>query len=177
MITVLSSSEYQFTLKEREELFEIMRDAYARTEREVWGENYVRLSQPEFNQLIDEGSIFGAKLDGQIVGTIYLKKISHTERSFSLFGVHSNAEGKGVGSVLIERVEAQALEDGAESMIIDILRVRDMEVPSKKRLRSWYEKLGYEFTHTENFQDRVPHLAHNLKSPSIFECFRKRLID
>jgi GNAT superfamily N-acetyltransferase len=177
MITVLSSAEYQFTQEERDELFEIMRDAYARTEHEVWGENYVRLSQPEYNQLIDEGSIFGAKLDGQIIGTIYLKKISDAERSFSLFGVHSKAEGKGVGSRLIEAVEDRARKDGAEDMIIDILRVRDTEVPSKKRLRSWYEKLGYEFTHNENFQDRIPHRAHNLKAPSIFECFRKKLTE
>ena len=177
MITVLSSAEYQFTPEERDELFEIMRDAYARTEREVWGENYVRLSQPEFNQLIDEGSIFGAKLDDQIVGTIYLKKVSDAERSFSLFGVHSKAEGRGIGSRLIEAVEDQARMEGAEGMIIDILRVRDTEVASKKRLRTWYEKQGYEFTHTENFQDRIPHRAHNLKAPSIFECFRKRLIE
>jgi len=174
-LTIYSSKNNAFSTSEHKELYEIMRDAYARTEIEIWGENYIRIPQLEFEELIDQGNIFGAKLNGRIVGTIYLKKVNNEESSFGLLGVSLDAEGKGVGSKLIEAAENQARKDGSRYMIIDILRPRDFEVPVKNRLRVWYEKMGYVFTHIQNFEDRRPDRAKFLKVPSVFDCFRKRL--
>jgi len=69
-----------------------------------------------------------------------------------------------------------AREEGAKEMIIDILRPKDFELSIKNRLRAWYEKKGYEYTHSENFQDRRPDRAIDLKVPSVFDCFRKKLV-
>lgn len=156
-------------------MFEIMRDAYARTESEIWGENYVRIPKHEFEELIDQGSVFGAKLDGQVVGTLFLKKMSPEESTFGLLGVDSNQEGKGIGSKLIQAAENQATVDGSSYMVLDILRPRDFEVQLKDRLRKWYEGMGYIFTHNQNFEDRRPDRAKDLKVPSVFDCYRKEL--
>ncbi|MFK7785084.1 MAG: GNAT family N-acetyltransferase [Crocinitomicaceae bacterium] len=174
-ITIVSSAEHEFSQEERDALFEIMRDAYARTEYEIWGENYLRIPKHEFEELIDQGNIFGAKLDGQVVGTLFLKKMNPEESSFGLLGVHSSAEGRGVGSKLIEAAENHALVQGSGYMVLDILRPRDFELSLKKRLRKWYEGMGYVFTHHQNFEDRRPDRAKDLKVPSVFDCYRKEL--
>ncbi|NVK65970.1 MAG: GNAT family N-acetyltransferase [Flavobacteriales bacterium] len=175
LLTIYSSKNDVFSPSQCTELYEIMRDAYARTEVEIWGENYVRLPEHEFQKLIDDEVILGAALNGQLVGTLYLKKVNAQESSFGLLGVHSSAEGKGIGSKLIEVAENQARLDGSDYMVIDILRPRDFQMPGKNRLRTWYEKMGYEYTYSENFQDRRPDRAVDLKVPSVFDCFRKKL--
>lgn len=175
-VSILSSKNYHYNKSERDELYEIMRDAYARTEVEIWGENYVRIPRAEFEQLIDHETILGAQLEGKIVGTLYLKNISSEKSSFGLLGVDTSVEGKGIGSQLVEAAETQARKEGAQEMIIDILRPRDFEIAVKNRLRAWYEKKGYEYTHSEDFQDRRPDRAKDLKVPSTFDCFCKKLV-
>lgn len=175
-VSIFSSNTHTFTPSERNKLYEIMRDAYARTESEIWGENYVRIPKQEFEQLIDQEIVFGAQADGRMVGTLYLKKINSEKSSFGLLGVDTTTEGQGIGSKLIEAAEDMAREEGAKEMIIDILRPKDFELSIKNRLRAWYEKKGYEYTHSENFQDRRPDRAVDLKVPSVFDCFRKKLV-
>lgn len=172
-IEILSSEEHTFNPAERSELFEIMRDAYARTEVEIWGENYLRMPQAEYEGLIDEGRILGAILDGRVVGSIFSKNIDSDTSTFGLLAVHRDFGGRGIGSALVEAAEQRAQLEGSKYMNIEILRPRDFEVPIKNRLRSWYAGMDYEFTHHENFQDRRPDRAKDLKEPSVFDCYRK----
>lgn len=156
-------------------MFEIMRDAYARTEIEIWGENYLRMPRSEYEGLIDEGKIIAAVLDNKIVGSIYSRKIDSETSTFGLLAVHRNFGGRGVGSKLIEAVENRAQNEGTKFMNIEILRPRDFKVPIKDRLRTWYEGMGYAFTHDQNFQDRRPIRAKDLKVPSVFDCYQKKI--
>ena len=174
-ITILSSEKHQFSEEERFELFEIMRDAYARTEIELWGENYTRMPQDEYETLIDEGRVMGAILDGKIVGSVYSRNIDSDTSTFGLLAVHRDFGGRGIGTILVEAVENKAKIDGSKRMNLEILRPRDFEVPIKNRLRSWYEGMNYVFTHHQNFQDRRPDRAKYLKVPSVFDCYSKKL--
>lgn len=174
-IVILSSEKHPFSPIERSELFEIMRDAYARTETEIWGENYLRMPQVEYDNLIDDGKITVAVLDGKIVGSIYSYNLDKETSTFSLLAVHRDFGGRGVGRKLIETVEEIAQLAGSKYMNIEILRPRDFKVPLKDRLRSWYEGMGYTFTHDQNFQERRPIRAKDLKVPSVFDCYQKKL--
>ncbi|MDG1333364.1 MAG: GNAT family N-acetyltransferase [Crocinitomicaceae bacterium] len=174
-IVILSSKEHTFSQKERSRLFEIMRDAYARTEIEIWGKNYLRMPQNEYETLINEGRIIGAILDNQIVGSIYSRNIDTDTSTFGLLAVHRDFGGLGIGTALVEAVEDRAKIEGSKYMSLEILRPRDFKVPIKDRLRNWYEAMEYAFTHHENFQDRRPDRAKDLKVPSVFDCYRKKL--
>ncbi len=174
-IVILSSEKHHFAINERAEMFEIMRDAYARTEIEIWGENYVRMPQSEYDSLIDEGRITIAILDSIIVGSVYSRNIDSETSTFGLLAVHRDFGGRGVGSKLIEAVEKRAKQEGSTYMNIEILRPRDFKVPIKDRLRMWYEGMDYMFTHEENFQDRRPDRAKDLVVQSVFDCYRKKL--
>lgn len=174
-IVILSSDTHTFSSSERAELFEIMRDAYARTEIEIWGENYLRMPQTEYEGLIDKGQIFGALLNDKIVGSIHARKLDSESSTFSLLAVHADFGGHGIGKKLIEAAEETAKSEGTKFMKIEILRPRDFTLPQKDRLRAWYEGMGYNFTHDQNFQDRRPDRAKDLKVPSVFDCYRKVL--
>ncbi|MDB0037916.1 GNAT family N-acetyltransferase [bacterium] len=174
-IVILSSETHLFTPDERGEMFEIMRDAYARTEIEIWGENYLRMPQSEYEALIDEGKITTAVLDNKIVGSVYSRNIDTETSTFGLLAVHRDFGGRGIGSKLIEAVEERAKREGSKYINIEILCPRDFKVAIKDRLRMWYEGMGYEFTHEENFQDRRPDRAKDLVVPSVFDCFRKKV--
>lgn len=174
-IVLLSSEKHVFSPSERSELFEIMRDAYARTEIEIWGENYLRMPQSEYETLIDDGKITAALLDGMIVGSIYSYQRDLETSTFSLLAVHRDFGGRGIGRKLIDEVEKKAQLAGAKYMSIEILRPRDFKVPLKDRLRTWYEAMGYAFTHDQNFQERRPIRARDLKVPSVFDCYQKKI--
>lgn len=174
-IEILSSENHPFSPSERSVLFEIMRDAYARTEIEIWGENYVRMPQNKYEDLIDQGKIFAAVLEGEIIGSIYSYNLEVETSTFSLLAVHRGFGGQGVGRKLIEAVEEKARNAGSNYMNIEILRPRDFNIPLKDRLRTWYEGMNYVFTHDQNFQDRYPKRAKRLKVPSVFDCYQKNL--
>lgn len=174
-IVIRSSDTHTFSPSERTELFEIMQDAYARTEIEIWGENYVRMPQSEYAALIDEGKIIGALLNGKIVGGVTSKNLNRENATFGLLATHRDFGGRGVGRALVEAVEERAKLAGRKQMKMEILRPRDFDVPLKDRLRMWYEKMGYVFTHAENFADRRPVRAKDLKVPSVFDCYVKEL--
>lgn len=174
-IVILSSENHIFSPSERSELFETMRDAYARTEIEIWGENYLRMPQSEYDSIIDDGKIMAAVLEGKIVGSIYSYNLDQETSTFSLLAVHRDFGGRGIGRKLIEVVEEKARLTGAKYMNIEILRPRDFNVPLKDRLRTWYEGMDYVYTHDQNFQDRRPDRAKYLKVPSVFDCYQKKI--
>lgn len=174
-VIILSTAQHSFNQAERAAMFDIMRDAYARTEVEIWGENYVRMPQDEYEGLIEKGRILVALLDDRIAGVVYSYTIDEQTSAFSLLGVHRDFEGKGIGGRLIEAAEKRALEEGSNYMNLDILRPRDIEVPLKERLRAWYVGMDYTFSHHQNFQDRRPDRAKDLKAPSVFDCYRKKI--
>jgi ribosomal protein S18 acetylase RimI-like enzyme len=174
-LVILSSEKHHFSKEQRFELFKIMRDAYSHSETEIWGGSYLRMSQDEYENLIDEGKIMGAILDGKIVGSVYSRNINSNTSTFGLLAVHGDFGNRGIGNSLVEAVEKRAVNEGSKFMDIEILRPRDFVIPIKDRLRHWYEGINYVFTHSQNFQDRRPDRAKELKVPSVFDCYRKEL--
>jgi len=144
----------------------------------MWGPNYVRMPFEEFNHLVEQGELFAAIVDGIYVGSIHVYPLNETTYSFGLLSVDSAFEGHGIGRKLIAAAEARAIENGAKWMEIEVLRLRDKELPFKKILDQWYRKLGYEWTVTQDFIERKPDKPEKVKAfiqPSVFDCYQKSL--
>lgn len=173
MITVRSAKG--IPLEDRKQLHEILRIAYALTEIEVWGENYVRINFDEYNELIEKDEILVAYHEGEVVGGIHHYPRPGNMHSFSLLCADFDKSGLGIGRMLVDAVENHARENGAEAIQLEILRPKGIEVPFKKRISDWYQRMGYNYTHSQNFAEIKPVKAQNLVNPSDFDYYLKPL--
>jgi GNAT superfamily N-acetyltransferase len=164
------------THQQRKQLYEFLIIAYAVTEIEVWGPNYVRIEFEDYDQLIEKGEVLIAYFENVVVGGIHFSQRGESTYSFSLLCADFNKSGLGIGRALIEEVEKIAKDNGAVQIEIEILRPKGIEVPFKVRLKDWYQKLGYHYTWSENFALVRPEKAKKLVTPSDFDHYLKKLI-
>lgn len=164
------------TPDEFEQLYQIIIAAYAQTEKEVWGENYVRVSKSAFQEYVSSNEMLVAFLDGEIVGGVRCFELEDGVYSFSLLGADFKHAGKGIGRALIAAVEERARAAGASEIRIEVLRAENIEVESKKVLSDWYQRLGYPFVKTidvfEVYNDKAKWAK--LVNPSVFDCYLKQ---
>ena len=176
MIKIKRIEKNKLSKKTIDRMYSILIDAYARTEVDVWGENYIRISKEEFIQLILRGEIFGAFKNDLIIGSIHLLKKTETTYCFGLLSVDFKMTKIGVGGKLINYVEGLAIKNGGEVMELEILRQKKQETPFKKVLRVWYSKLGYTQFKSGTFEEIKPKKkakAKKLIQPCIFDCYQK----
>lgn len=175
MVTVFSAFDFQLTEEQFERLFNIIRIAYAETEKEVWGEGYVRMSREELKQHIETDQILIALINGEIVGGIRYYEKSPRSWTFGLLGAAFEHKGKGVGRALIQEAENRAMAKGAKEMDIEILRATSIETEFKTQLAQWYQRLGYEFSGTKGVMEVYdnPEKWAKLVNPSHFDCYLK----
>jgi len=159
-------------------LYDIMIYGYEVTEVEVWGENYKRMLPEEFDAIIEKGELIGAWWEGVPVGSIHTSPLTKEAYVFGLLSADFDYKGKNIGRQLIQAAEEHARKNGAAFMELEILRLKDKELPVKEQLRDWYTRLGYEHTITIDFADRKPdkaEKAEHFAAPSVFDCYRKSL--
>ncbi len=158
--------------------YDLLIHAYAQTEKEIWGENYVRISEEEYKELIEREYVFTAHLNGEVVGTILLSKQNETTFSFGLLAVDFSKKGLGIGRKLVSHAEQTALKLGAKEMTLEILKPKNQHVPFKQQLAEWYERQGYEYAYSADFLELKPtkiEKAKQLIAPAVFDCYRKEL--
>jgi GNAT superfamily N-acetyltransferase len=175
MITIHSAKQKQLSEAHFQTLYHIIVKAYADTEAEMWGENYVRVSEAAFREFMAADQVLVAFMDDQVVGGLRYYPLDTDTFSFGLFGADFSLSGKGIGRALIERVEEEVKKAGASKIKIEILRARDFELPIKKILHDWYQRLGYKFTHTVGFAEEFPDRAKGILVPCDFDYYEKRL--
>jgi GNAT superfamily N-acetyltransferase len=177
-ISIQRTSLNTLSQSDLKQQYELLIHAYAETEKEIWGDNYVRVSLEEYKQDIENETVFTAKLDDEVVGTILLASIAEGTFSFSLLAVDFSKKGFGIGRLLIEKAEQTALEYGGKKMSIEILKPKNEAVPFKDQLGQWYQRLGYEFTGSKSFIELKPkkvEKAKELITDAVFDCYEKKL--
>ncbi|MCB9224140.1 MAG: GNAT family N-acetyltransferase [Crocinitomicaceae bacterium] len=177
MITVFSAKNFRLTDEQFEQLFNIIRIAYAETEKEVWGEGYVRMSREELQHHIDNDEILIALLYGKIVGGIRYYKIDDETYGFGLLGADFDHKGKGIGRALIGEVENKVKATGGKKVSIEILRASAINTDFKTHLAEWYQRLGYKYTGVLDVNAVYDNPAKwaKLVNPSHFDCYLKEL--
>lgn len=173
MLKLMSAKEANEN--ERKKLYDILIIAYALTEIEVWGENYVRISFEDYNNLIEKNEVLMAKYDSEVVGGVHYYQRREGVYSFSLLCADFNKSGLGIGRSLIDYVEKDAKLNGANLIELEILRPKGIEVPFKIRISNWYKSMGYVYTHSQNFAEFNPVKAKNLVRPCDFDYYTKTL--
>lgn len=86
-------------------------------------------------------ALFVAELDGQLAGCAYLVTLvdyfnDRPHAHLSVLAVTAEAEGKGVGSALLDRSEAWARERGSDRLTLSAL-------VTNARARALYERRGF----------------------------------
>lgn len=178
MISIVSSKYCLEDAKAFNNQYNILIHAYKVTEREIWGENYVRIEVDEYKELIENEIVFTAKLDSEVVGTILLLNHGNQTFSFGLLAADFSKKGMGIGRKLIEAAENEAIRQGANKMILEILKPENQFVAVKQQLADWYERLGYKHFKTASFIDLKPDKGEKAKlliTPSVFDCYEKKL--
>lgn len=177
-VEVQQASNENLTATEIKRLFDIMIHAYAVTESEIWGDNYMRLTFEEFNEILDKKQLFVAFINDQVVGSIRAYPLSKKKYAFGLLSADFSESGKGIGRSLIEAIEQYAKEQGATIMELEILRPADIISPFKERLANWYTGMGYNFLETVNFDVVEPNRVEKeatMVNRSVFDCYQKEL--
>lgn len=177
MVTVFSALDFQLTKEQFERLFNIIRIAYAETEKEVWGEGYVRMTREELKNHIENDQILIALIKGEIVGGIRYHEIADGVWSFGLLGASFDHKGQGIGRALIHEVENRVRALNGKAIDIEILRATSIDTEFKTQLAQWYQRLGYEFSGTKEVMEVYDNSAKwaKLVNPSHFDCYLKEL--
>ena len=178
MIKIEEANIDSLTDVEFERLYDIVIIAYRETEKEVWGENYVRISKDDFKKHISAGEILVARNEEErVVGGVRCFQLRDGIWSFSLLGADFNEKGKGIGRALINAVEERALAQGGHSINIEILRAKDINTEFKTILSNWYQRLGYDYIKALDVYEvyDLPEKWSKLVNPSVFDCFQKKL--
>ena len=103
-IKVVLTKEILGIPKDIQRQYELLIDAYEKTEREIWGANYCRISKEDYLSLVESQSVYTAYLNDEVVGTICLNVESPTTCSFGLLAADFSKKGLGIGRKLIETV-------------------------------------------------------------------------
>lgn len=175
MVSVYSAKEKNLSPSEFRILYDIIIKAYADTESEMWGPNYVRVSEKDFQNFIDNDQVLVAFMHEKIVGGLRYYRLDDHTFSFGLFGADLNLSGKGIGKKLIEAVENKAMQSGVSIIRIEILRPRNFEIPIKTKLHQWYQNLGYAFVGSESFEEKFPEKAKGILVPCMFDYYERQL--
>jgi len=178
IISIQKTELNTISQKDLERQHELLIHAYAETEKEIWGENYVRISFQEYQKTIQEETVFTARLTDEVIGTLLLSDHGDKLFSFGLLAVDFSKKGLGVGRRLIETAEKTARELGGEVMSLEILRPKNQIVPFKDQLAKWYERQGYQFTFSKSFIELKPtkiEKAKELITEAVFDCYEKQL--
>lgn len=175
MIQIYSAREKGLSEADFQRLYNIVVTAYAETEAEMWGPDYVRVSWNDFRSFIAQDQILVAYLNQQVAGGIRYYPNADGTFGFGLFGADFSLSGKGVGRALIQRVEEEVRRSGGTAIKIEILRPRDFELPIKTILHAWYQRLGYQYTKTVGFAETFPDRAKGILVPCVFDYYEKKI--
>ncbi len=176
-MTVTSAKELNLSDTQFERLFNIIRIAYAETEKEVWGEGYVRVSRESLQKHIEDDEFLIAMIDDEIVGGIRVYEKEPGCWTFGLLGAAFEHNGKGIGRALIGAAEDKVKSAGGTEMSIEILRAIDIDTDFKVHLAKWYQRLGYEYTGKIDVMSVYPDADKwaRLVNDSEFDCYVKRI--
>jgi GNAT superfamily N-acetyltransferase len=178
MIKTISSKDLKLTSEQIERLYSLMIFAYARTEIEIWGHDYIRMNKDKYLEILKEDGFLIALINNQIVGSVYVYPLSDTEYGFGLLNADFALAGKGIGSSLVQAAEKYAKQKGAQTIKIEILRPKDFVVSSKEILKEWYLKFNYSFVETIDFLTLKPteiEKSKRMVNPSVFDMYQKDL--
>ncbi|KAM0278865.1 hypothetical protein ACHAQH_004943 [Verticillium albo-atrum] len=158
-------------------IVDVVNQAYAETEGDIFVPGYKRTTANEVAGLIRAGRLVVATQGsaGEPVGCVSLKAMSPTRTSFAMLALMPNYRGSGLGKKLVQFVEEHSRSQGCTVMQVELLVPTTFEHPFKKRLDAWYSKMGYQLAKVGQFDQDYPDLAPLLAGPADYKISEKPL--
>ncbi|KAK0611735.1 hypothetical protein B0T14DRAFT_571602 [Immersiella caudata] len=160
---------------------------YTTTEAGIFGPTYARTSPSEVRKFLLASELALACFPSSshksqptpapsyIIGVIRIA--AHPPiGDFGLFAVDPIYQGSGVGGKLIHFAEKTCKERGMEKMQCELLVPVGWEHPFKRRLQTWYERMGYAVVRREEFRKDFYELAGHLVTEAELAIFEKKLV-
>lgn len=140
----------------------------------MWLGGINRTSEEETATAITHGEVVVAKIDDQMVGSVFVGRLDERTGWFGALAVHLRHLGSGVGSNLVAFAEGHALSTGADVMQIEILEPGAGHSHTD-RLADWYQRSGYVFVRRLDLADFDPTAVPFLTGPCGVAILRKTL--
>jgi GNAT superfamily N-acetyltransferase len=147
------------------ELVRLVNDAYAVGEAGLWLEGTTRTGPREMAELVRNGGMLAATLEGRLVGCAYVRPLDAGTADLGLISAAPDRWGSGVGRELVRGAERLMRSRGVTTMQLELLVPKGSDHPEKERLRSWYTRLGYHVVRSAPIEHVAAHLASRLAAP------------
>ena len=154
---------------------DLVNQVYAEAEKGLWEENTDRTSTAEMAGLVRAGEIAVARVDGDLAGSVRLRRLDESTGEFGMLAADPAQRGIGIGRELVRFAERASRDAGCPEMQLELLVPREWTHPSKVFLAEWYGRLGYRVTHHVDLAEDYPHLAPALATPCDLFVYRKEL--
>jgi GNAT superfamily N-acetyltransferase len=157
------------------EITDLVNRVYATAEAGLWVEDAARTTTIEIAEMITAGQIALARVDGQIVGSIWIQQLDDGVGEFGMLVADPDHRGEGVGRELVRFAEELSRQRGLDVMQLELLVPRRWSHPNKEFLHAWYTRIGYRPVRTGNIEESYSHLAPLLATPCDFVVYHKPL--
>jgi len=154
---------------------ELVNRVYAEAEKGLWRDGADRTDAPGIAAMIHAGELAAARLDGQLAGTVRIRRLDPGLAEFGMLVTSPEHRGIGIGRALIAFAEDWARQRGLNRMQLELLVPRTWTHPVKQFLRDWYTRIGYRQIRTGRLADAYPALQPQLATPCDFAIYHKDL--
>jgi GNAT superfamily N-acetyltransferase len=136
-------------------IVDVVNRAYTTAETELWRRPLPRTDAREVRTAIGNGEVAVARLDGTIVGALFVRMLDRETGWFGAMGVDPEFGGRGIGGRMVEFAEQRARSGGARAMQLEML-VPARSIAHTDRLAAWYSALGYRETESRELAELDP---------------------
>jgi GNAT superfamily N-acetyltransferase len=163
-------------IADMERIADIINSAYAECEKGFWLPGEVRTTVAEMSELTGIGEMAVARLMGQIVGCVRVRRIDQEMGELGMLSVDPKYQGQGIGRELVRFAEERCRKEQLRKTQLELLVSKEGHYPIKVILENWYVRLGYQVVDTKSVEALFPHVAQKLAIPCNFLVFHKELI-
>jgi len=153
----------------------LVNQVYAESDKGLWRGSIDRTSVDEVAGFVRAGEIAVALVDGDLAGSVRLRRLDAATGEFGLLAADPARRGLGIGRELVAFAERASRDAGCREMQLELLVPRGWTHPAKQFLAEWYDRLGYRVTRRADLAEDYPHLAPSLATPCDFLSYRKEL--
>jgi GNAT superfamily N-acetyltransferase len=157
------------------EITDLVNRVYATAEEGLWVDGATRTTASEMAEMIADGQIAVARMDGQTVRSVRVQELESGVGEFGMLVADPARRGEGIGRELVIFAEELSRQRGLAVMQLELLVPRRWTHPTKEFLHSWYTRIGYRPVRSGTINESYPQLAPLLATPCDFVVYHKDL--